>query len=218
MINEAPSQTETSVREFPPINWQAEAAVSQTVFFIDAEFEGRPIRRSRADYLAFLSMSGTDVEGEIDKLRALFEEHTPEVLERDLICLLAAVNWRGHNIACAAIAAGFVTDRSLASLWQRIHEGSWTSPQLAATAAYVDPEFATKTIRMLSDHATYFKSIVSLAELLREEHGMTELDTGTVAANVQQARTIDIDNSGAIALDWLSNLRTAFGSTFVRRI
>ncbi|MCK9687419.1 hypothetical protein [Scleromatobacter humisilvae] len=206
------------MREFPPIDRATEAAAAQTVFFTDAEFEGRQIRKSRANYLAFLSMRGAEVEGEIKKLRALFSEHPAEVLERDVVCLLAAVNWRVHNIACAVIAAGFVTDLSLASLWQRIHDGSWTSPQLVATAAYVDSEFAKKALQMLSDRSTYFKSIVPLAELLLAEHGMTEVDIGAAVANVQEARTIDRDNSGAIGLTWLANLRTAFGSTFERRI
>ena len=58
-----PSQTEPIVRDFPPIDRQAEAVTSQTVFFTDAEFEGRPVRVSRANYLAFLSMRGSEVQG-----------------------------------------------------------------------------------------------------------------------------------------------------------
>lgn len=154
------------MHEFPPIDRQAEAAASQTVFFTDVEFEGRPVRISRANYLAFLSMHGTEVEGEIEKLRTVLTEHPTEVLERDIICLLTSRNWRNHNIACAAIAAGFVTDPSLESLWKCIHNRSWTSPQLVATAAYVDPGFPVKANHLLADHSTYFKSIVPLAEIL----------------------------------------------------
>jgi hypothetical protein len=206
------------VRDFPPIDRQAEAATTQTVFFTDAEFEGRPIRASRANYLAFLSMRGMEVESEIEKLRALFSEHPTSVLERDLVCLLTARNWRGHNIACAAIAAGFVTDHSLASLWKCIHDGSWTSPQLVATAAYVDPDFEQKAVQLLADHSTYFKSIVPLAEILHVERGSTEFADSEAAANVQEARTIDRDNSGTIGLDWLANLRAAFGLRFERQV
>ena len=115
------------MRDFPPIDRQAEAVTSQTVFFTDAEFKGRPVRVSRANYLAFLSMRGSEVQGGVKKLRALLVAHPTTVLERDVICLLTARNWRVHNIACAAIAAGFVTGRSLASLWECIHDGSWTS-------------------------------------------------------------------------------------------
>ena len=37
------------------------------------------------------------------------------------------------------------------------------------------------------------------------------------AANLQEARTIDRDNSGTIGLGWLANLRAAFGLTFQRQ-
>lgn len=205
------------MHEFPPIDRQAEAAASKTVFFTDTEFEGRPVRTSRANYLAFLSMRGTEVESEINKLRAVFAEHSPEVLEKDLICLLTSRNWRYHNIACAAIAAGFVTDRSLEWLWKCIHGGSWTSPQLVATAAYVDPDFPVRAAHLLADHSTYFKSIIPLAEILHTEHAFTSSEGSPVAANVQEARANDRDNSGAIGIHWLANLRTAFGLKFERR-
>ena len=205
------------MREFPPIDRAAEAAVAQTVFFTDAEFEGRPIRASRANYLAFLSMRGAEVDAEIAKVRALCSEHPTEVLERDVSCLLTARNWRGHNIACAVMAAGFVTDRSLTALWRCIHDGSWTSPQLVATADYVDPEFPSKAAQLLSDSSTYFKSIVPLAEILHAEHASAGSEVAGAAANVQEARSIDRDNSGAIALGWLESLRTALGAKFERR-
>lgn len=46
---------------------------------------------------------------------------------------------------------------------------------------------------------------------------MTGLESGTVATNVQEARTIDSDNSGVIGIHWLANLRKAFGLQFERR-
>ena len=39
--------------------------------------------------------------------------------------------------------------------------------QLVATAAYVDPDFVQKAVRLVADHSTYFKSIVPLAETSR---------------------------------------------------
>lgn len=210
------NQTEPNMREFPPIDRQAEMAASQTVFFANAEFEGRPVRTSRVNYLAFLSMRGTEVEGEVNKLRAMFAEHLPEVLERDVICLLTSRNWRNHNIACAAIAAGFVTDSSLEALWKCIHDGSWTSPQLVATATYVDSSFSVKALHQLADDSTYFKSLVPLAAIFAAEHDVTSLQICPVAGIVQEAQAIDRDNSGAIGTHWLANLRTVFGLNFKR--
>ncbi|WP_257251430.1 hypothetical protein [Burkholderia cepacia] len=205
------------MREFPQIDRQAESAALQTVFFADAEFEGRPIRKSRANYLAFLSLRGPEIDVEIEKLRSLFAEHRVEVLEHDVICLLTARNWRVHNIACVFLATGFVTDRSLDSLWQCIHLGSWVSPQLVATAAYVDHDFKQKALQLLAQHSTYFKSIVPLAEILRAEYGSAWPDGTSALINLSEAQEIDRDNSGAIALGWLANLRIAFGRSFQRR-
>jgi hypothetical protein len=41
---------------------------------------------------------------------------------------------------------------------------AWT---LVATAAYVDPDFVQKAVRLVADHSTYFKSIVPLADTSR---------------------------------------------------
>lgn len=204
------------MRDFPSIDDEAEAAAMQTVFFTDGEFEGRPYRASRANYLAFLSLRGSEINGEIEKLRALFAEYPVALLEQDVICLLTARNWRFHNIACVVLAAGFITDRSLVALWACIHSGSWTSPQLVATAAYVDSRYDQKARQLLTDHSTYFKSIVPLAEILFSERGVTALEDETALANLQEARDIDRDNSGAIGIGWLANLRRAFGPSFVQ--
>jgi hypothetical protein len=118
----------------------------------------------------------------------------------------------------ASVAAGFVTDRSLHSLWTCIHSGSWTSPQLVATAAYVDPDFEQKALHLLTEHSTYFKSIVPLAEILRVEYGSDWPDGTSASINLREAQEIDRDNSGAIGLGWLANLRLAFGRLFQRRI
>lgn len=204
------------MRDFPSIDKEAEAAALQTLFFIDGEFEGRPHRVSRVNYLAFLSLRGSKIDGEIDKLRALFTGYSITQLEQDVICLFTARNWRFHNIACVVLAAGFITDRSLAALWACIHSGSWTSPQLVATAAYVDSSYEQKARQLLTDHSTYFKSIVPLAEILFAEYDLTALEDETALVNLQEARVIDRDNSGAIGIGWLANLRGAFGPSFVQ--
>lgn len=206
------------MREFPQIDRQVEAAALQTVFFVDAEFEGRPIRKSRANYLAFLSLKGPEVAIETEKLRSLFAEHRSEVLEHDVICLLTARNWRMHNIACVALAAGFVTDLTLDSLWQCISLGSWLSPQLVATAAYVDPNFEQKALHLLTQQSTYFKSIVPLAEILRAEHSSISPDDASTLVNLREAQEIDRDKSGDIGMGWLANLRASFGHSFQRQI
>jgi len=205
------------MREFPPIDREAEADAMRTLFFEDAEFEGRPCRVSRANYLAFLSMRGDDVAIEVRKLRSFFAQHSPEEMARDIVRLLKARNWRFHNIACVALASGYGSDRAIAALWGCLRAGSWTSPQLSATAAYVDSEFKEKALEAIKGHDTYFKSIVSLAGKLRNDVGAVHQEASEVDLNIQEALSIDRDNSGAIAVGWLANLRDAFGPTYSSR-
>lgn len=197
------------MRDFPPLNREAEDAALQTLFFRDSEFEGRSCRLSIGNYLAFLSLRGTEIQQEISKLRNALAEPTSAHLERDLARLLRARNWRFHNIACVAIACVGASEEALGELWSCIRAGSWTSPQLAATAAFVDPGFPQKALQLVEESATYYKSIVALAALLRESR--PELVLSDVAsANLTEATSIDRDNSGAIAVSWRKNLVEAF--------
>jgi hypothetical protein len=194
----------------PKINQEDEEASMHTIFFTDGEFEGRPIRVSRANYLAFLSMRGEEIPQEVQKLKKMFEQYSSIEIENDLIILLTAVNWRVHNIACVFIALGFHNERVLSALWTRIREGSWVSPQLAATAAFVDPDFQVKAKELLSSKSTYYKSIVSLGQILKSQYGL-KFWFGKIWLNIRAAKKYDRDNSGAIALGWGESLQSAIG-------
>ena len=87
----------------------------------------------------------------------------------------------------------------LHDLWSAIEKGSWTSPQLAATAALVDSQFDQKALSLIASHATYYKSIVSLAALLRRDGRAVELPS-TSQANVKAALSLDLDGSTKLAL------------------
>lgn len=192
----------------PKINKENEEASMNTIFFTDEEFEGRAIRVSKANYLAFLSMRGEEIAQEVQKLKDLFGEYSSEEIEKDLIILLTAVNWRVHNIACVFIALGFHSEKVLDALWVRISEGSWVSPQLVATAAFVDPNFQIKAKELLANKSTYYKSIVSLGQVLKSQYGL-KLWFGKVWFNIRAAKKYDRDNSGAIALGWSESLQSA---------
>jgi hypothetical protein len=196
------------MRDFPKLDRQAEDRALQTLFFRESEFEGKPCRVSVANYLAFLSLRGSDIKAEVQKLRSALSVPTSQHLERDIAVLLQASNWRFHNIACVAIACCGASDELLSQLWRRVQLGSWTSPQLAATAAFVDPSFASKASSMVEDQSTYYKSIVGLAALL----GQSQLPSLSPVAqvNIAEASAIDRDNSGAIAVGWHANLCEAF--------
>jgi len=199
------------MREFPPIDQEAEAKALQTLFFRDSEFEGKTCRLSIANYLTFLSLRGSEIQEEISKIRSALSQPAPAHLERDLTSLLRARNWRFHNIACVAIACRGASATLLDELWHCIRAGSWTSPQLAATACYVDPEFLQKAALLIEDNATYFKSILPLAALLAAHMPKLELSEAA-RANLSEATDLDRDNAGAIAVRWHKNLVDAFSA------
>ena len=182
----------------------------RTLFFTDSEFEGKSCKVAVANYLAFLSLRGSDVAGEVARLREALGIPTAAHRERDLCLLLRARNWRFHNIACVAIACCDASKELTSELWEGIRLGSWTSPQLAATAAYIDAEFRTKALALLESHGTYYKSIVALAALL--ENADAEWPAAALS-NIAEAREIDRDDSGNIAVAWKRNLQEAFGET-----
>lgn len=192
----------------PKINKQDEEASMNTIFFKDGEFEGRAVRVSRANYLAFLSMRGSEIPEEVQKLKDIFREYSTDKIEKDLVILLTAVNWRVHNIACVFIALDFRSEGVLSALWTRIRKGSWVSPQLVATAAFSDPDFEKKAKELLADKTTYYKSIVALGQVLKSQYGVKFwLDKRWL--NIRAAKKYDRDNSGAIALGWGESLRSA---------
>ena len=197
------------MREFPPLDREAEAAALKTLFFCDSEFEGQTCKLSIANYLAFLSLRGSEIQDEVCKLRSALTQPTPAHLERDIVRLLRARNWRFHNIACVAIACAGASNSVIAELWACIEAGSWTSPQLAATAAYIDPEFMQKAIQLVEDHRTYYKSIVALAALLSELSPGTTLSDAALEC-LSEATSMDRDNAGTIATSWKRNLEEAF--------
>ena len=199
------------MKNFGPIDNTAESEAMQTLFFADVEFEGVFYKASGAHYLAFLSMRGEEIPAEIERMQAVLQNYPTALVERDIVRLFTARNWRFHNVACVVMACGFVTENTVAALWQGIRQGSWVSPQLCSTALYIDPNFKGKAMALVGNSDTYFKSIVPLAVLLQEECGIQFPWWNKIFWNIRKAKKIDRDNSGSIASGWLGSLRNAFG-------
>lgn len=200
------------MREFGEINPEAEKQAMSTLFFRESEFEGKSCQVSVANYLAFLSMRGPEIGEEVAKLKQALSQPRRAHLERDISLLLRARNWRFHNIACVAVACCGASDFLLGELWECLRKGSWTSPQLAATAAFVDQDFDKKAQELLADPGTYFKTIVALIALLEARPGATKGLPKTTLDNIAEAQQLDRDNSGSIATAWNGNLQAAFGA------
>jgi hypothetical protein len=198
------------MREFGTIDDNAEALAAATLFFVDSEFDGKTCRLPIANYLAFLSLRGEEIQQEIQRLRSALSQPSKAHLERDTATLLRARNWRGHNIACVAIACMGASPELLSELWSCIRQGSWTSPQLCATAAFIDPGFADHALLCIADRSSYYKSIVSLAALLEAVAPNANPLPESAKANIVEAKGIDRDNADKIAVAWLRNLHEAF--------
>ena len=199
------------MEDFGPIDKAAESEAMQTLFFSDVEFEGKAYKASGAHYLAFLSMRGEEIPAEVERMRGVLRDYPAVLVERDIVRLLTARNWRFHNVACVVMACGFVTEKTMAALWQGIRQGSWVSPQLCSTALYLDPNFKDKASNLVAAPTTYFKSIVPLAALLQEECAIKFSWLSKGFWNIKKAKKLDRDNSGSIASGWLESLRHAFG-------
>ena len=155
-------------------------------------------------------MRGEEIPAEIERMRAVLRDYPPALVERDIVRLLTARNWRFHNVACVVMACGFATEKTLSALWQGIRLGSWVSPQLCSTALYIDPNFKGKALSLVKDQTTYFKSIVPLAALLQDRFGVRFFLWDKGFWTVRKAKKIDRDDSGAIASGWLESLTDAF--------
>lgn len=188
------------------IDREIEDSALNTIFFDNGEHEGRPIRVSKVNYLAFLSMKGNEASEEISKLTSLLDKFPKDQIEDDLIKLFCAVNWRFHDISSVFVALGFHSQKVFEALWSRIEEGSWVSPQLVATAYFVDQNFERRAIALINSESTYYKSIISLAEIL-DEHLEGKNISKYSPENLKKAKDYDRDNSGSIALGWLRSLR-----------
>ena len=64
--------------------------------------------------------------------------------------LMRDSHWHSHLLAALGMLESERPERYRDLLWERIDMGSWVSPQLAATASIIDPEFAERAVRWIS--------------------------------------------------------------------
>lgn len=193
----------------PTLDEAAEERAAATLFFADPA-DGNP--PPSMDYLLLLHAEVPELVEALARMRAALAIASPTDVEQDVTHLLRAVNWRSHNIACLALLSRPPSPNLLHELWSAIEKGSWTSPQLAATAALVDSQFDQKARSLVASRSTYYKSIVSLAALLQRDGRAVELPS-TSQANVRAALRLDLDGSMELALGRFHALGTAASAT-----
>jgi hypothetical protein len=153
-------------------------------------------------------------------------------LDSEVSALLAQPNWRAQIVGATSIVLVGPTERRLAALWDALSRPSWISPQLAATAAHADREFAAKAhVRIAKDCAVSIEPAASMNWVARH----TALGPGSIIAHsakllssllalcldrsdapwarttaedprVKELLAQDVDRGGQIAKHWLGNM------------
>lgn len=181
-------------------------------------------------YLNLLNLH-IDAESAIALIRAAIAASGSRLPER-IEMLLSQPNWRPQLVGAAALFVGG-EPQCLDALWSALDRPCWTSPQLAATAAHIDPDFEARAkLRieqgcpmdwsamlpksMLERHSAQGpagadgQSAKLLAVLLtlcgRREPEPVWLASLRNMPTVQALVRRDLDGSGDIALRWAARM------------
>jgi len=152
----------------------------------------------------------------------------------DLEFLLNHSNWRFQLLGCSALSAVQPTPTMIGPVWAAFDQGSWISPQLAATACCCDPDFiahasdrvAQATLVLVGKEAIRprvrtpgapalkieSKAFFALAGLLLHEPGEdARVEERIAEFPIQAAWAADraSDDGERIATSWLSLAREA---------
>ncbi|ESQ86651.1 hypothetical protein ABAC460_22755 [Asticcacaulis sp. AC460] len=160
-----------------------------------------------------------------------------QVVSSQVRAMLGHVNWRVKLVAASAMIVGNLTE-CLDELWAALDRPCWTSPQLAATAALVDPDFLDKahvrlnrrcpmvsdrnpTLSAIARHvamgpasdaghsAKLFSALFALCQELKASW-LVELETED---DVKALLAADRHDGGSIALDWKAEITTLKNQT-----
>jgi hypothetical protein len=194
----------------PESKIDVEKAAESTLFFSRVVSDGKSELHSRINYLALINLH-TAVESTVQTIKDIVASEKKDILEQDTLTLLQARNWRFHLIACGIMLAGLSSDKLLNQLWNVLRQGSWISPQIAATAYLLDSRFKTQAIDAISEENFNEQSIVALAELLKQNPA-TKF-TERQEARINSAKVKDSADSGEIAVSWVENIRPLFTAT-----
>jgi hypothetical protein len=187
---------------------ELENHAASTLFFSQGVINGKVQNNCRVNYLALLNLDSDDVTDSVEIIKQIVAEEQSDTLKRDTLALLQARNWRFHLIACGVLLTGFQSSALFDQLWNTLQQGSWVSPQLAATACLIDSEFRKRAFDLLTHEDSDEKSIVSVAQLLNQD-SKTKF-TVQQDARISSARAKDHDNSGQLSIAWVEKAKALF--------
>lgn len=177
-------------------------------------------------YLTFLNLSH-EPRDNVAALTAIVEAAAPS-LEADIATLLSpAHGWRPQVVgASAAIVVGGVSEPTIRALWTALEEPGWASPQLAAAAFLLDPNFDARVRRRIEalcfvnpihwrrEHPDTSlagrpdgKQLAAMVALCRQRGALDWLEPFVARPEVRAVLDTDHDRAGEIALRWLARAK-----------
>lgn len=182
--------------------------------------------------LSLLSMSGPDVGAVIERIEQALGACDPAP---GVDAMFASPDWRPHLIAATALLLDGRRRLDPAAMWRAIDAGSWVTPQLVATAYLIDPAFVERLreriesgcgiaappglsraqrYRATGPASVEERSAKLLTSLLRMGARVPSLVPWLRGVSKQPRlaalQTIDRDQSGNIADNWLCNVMRQF--------
>ena len=183
-------------------------------------------------YLELLNWSGRDIQTAIDLIdEALTRNDATNWVDK----LLDDANWRPHLVAALALVLDDGGRLDTGALWRAIDAGSWVTPQLVATAYFVDRTFPERVRERMSAlcpvvlpaglstiarhsatgpsgitgrSAKMMSSLLTLARLIP---GLPSDVRQTIESpEFKELLNWDVDRSGHIAAEWAKQLTRHF--------
>lgn len=120
----------------------------------------------------------------LDRLDSILSTKSAKSVRQGIHLLLKSDNWRPHLVAAVAILKVGKEEKTKlkGTLWKRLNQGSWVTPQILVVLSMIDDEFVelARDIRVKG----YAKGPVNLPSLT--DH----LAKGPVELTVQQSKTM----------------------------
>jgi hypothetical protein len=151
----------------------------------------------------------------ISKLYSILNSHSDLDVNEGIRQLIKSEDWRPHIVALISILSFDSQRRNefIDLLWDRLSNGSWTSPQILVVLSIIDTDFKSKATKITTEGFT-----VNYSQLTSIEHHVSRGGTNTKDAigkvvavinfilNNIETDTADSDQGASIAKHWTDRL------------
>lgn len=164
-----------------------------------------PFWEGRGHYLTFLHLADrkddngrSSLDEALNVLYTILHSNSRKEIDNGIHSLLAEPDWRAHLVALISLLALKPANDLVQHeiLWQRLHKGSWASPQIVAVLKLLDTEFEEHGRRIVSGETP-------LAENRRDDKLISAL-SDFLGASLNE----NPDAQPGFAARWANRIRT----------